>query len=250
MSTEKQHSQVILKPAIPKASSEETPCAACEVRHFAVCGALTPKELETFGGGMATISLPAGAPLVDEGEDDNYIYSITSGSLKCFKLLPDGRRQVTGFMFPGDFLGLTKSDTYINSVEAVTHATLCRMSRKELNKYADTISNLDRRLHEMASEALADVQDQILMLGRKTSEERVATFLLSLSRRAGERGGPVNPVEIPMSRDDIGDFLGLTTETVSRTFSRLRKRNLIGQDKERRTEILDFESLREISEGF
>ena len=250
MSTNKQRSQAILRPAIPKASSGETPCAACEVRGFAVCGALTPNELESFGGAMATISLPAGAPLVDEGEDDTHIYSITSGSLKCFKLLPDGRRQVTGFMFPGDFLGLTKSDSYINSVEAVTHATLCRMSRKDLNKYADTISNLDRRLHEMASEALADVQDQILMLGRKTSEERVATFLLSLSRRAGERGGPTNPVEIPMSRDDIGDFLGLTTETVSRTFSRLRKRELIGQDKERRTEILDFDTLREISEGF
>ena len=199
---------------------------------------------------MATVSLTAGAPLVDEGEDENYIYSITSGALKCFKLLPDGRRQITGFMFPGDFLGLAKSDTYINSVEAITPATLCRMSRKELNQFSDSISNLDRRLHEMASEALADVQDQLLMLGRKTSEERVATFLLSLSRRAGERGGKTNPVEVPMSRDDIGDFLGLTTETVSRTFSRLRKRGLIGQDKERRTEILDFDSLAEISDGF
>lgn len=250
MSTEKQRAQALLKPAIAKTSSGETPCAACEVRQFAVCGALTPKELDTFGGAMATIYLSAGDPLVDEGEDDNYIYSITTGSLKCFKLLPDGRRQVTGFLFPGDFLGLAKSDTYINSVEAITHSTLCRMSRKELNQFADNISNLDRRLHEMASEALADVQDQILMLGRKTSEERVATFLLSLSRRSSERGGPTNPVDIPMSRDDIGDFLGLTTETVSRTFSRLRKRNLIGQDKERRTEILDFDSLRDISEGF
>lgn len=250
MSTEKQRSHAILKPAIPKTALDETPCAACEVRQFAVCGALTPTELDQFGNAMATIYVDAGAPLVDEGEDDNFIYSITSGSLKCFKLLPDGRRQITGFMFPGDFLGLAKSPTYINSVEAITPATLCRMSRKDLGRYADNISNLDRRLHEMASEALADVQDQILMLGRKTSEERVATFLLSLSRRAGERGGTINPVEIPMSRDDIGDFLGLTTETVSRTFSRLRKRGLIGQDKERRTEILDFESLREISEGF
>ena len=250
MSSEKQNARAILKPAIPKISSGETPCAACEVREFAVCGALTPNELDSFGTGMATVSLTAGAPLVDEGEDENYIYSITSGALKCFKLLPDGRRQITGFMFPGDFLGLAKSDTYINSVEAITPATLCRMSRKELNQFSDSISNLDRRLHEMASEALADVQDQLLMLGRKTSEERVATFLLSLSRRAGERGGKTNPVEVPMSRDDIGDFLGLTTETVSRTFSRLRKRGLIGQDKERRTEILDFDSLAEISDGF
>ena len=102
----------------------------------------------------------------------------------------------------------------------------------------------------MASEALAELQGQLLLLGRKTAHERVATFLTMLSRRAEERGLPGNPIDVPMSRDDIGDFLGLTTETASRTFSRLRKDGLIGGDKDRRIEILDEEGLSDIADGF
>lgn len=250
MTTSYKNGCTLLRPEKSKSTKDESLCSTCEVRGFAVCGALSPAELDLFGKKMATTTLSPGDPLVDEGEPEKYVYSVTSGTLKCFKLLPDGRRQIMGFLFPGDFLGLTKSDTYTSSVEAISIATLCRMERKELDKVSDQIGNLDRRLHEMASEALTDVQGQLLMLGRKTAEERVATFLLSLSRRSGERGGATNPVDIPMSRDDIGDFLGLTTETVSRTFSRMRKRGLIGPDKDRQTEILDFDSLIEISEGF
>lgn len=199
---------------------------------------------------MASISLNAGATLIDEGEQDRHIFSITSGCLKCYKLLPDGRRQITGFLFPGDFLGLARSKTNTSSVEAITTSTLCRMQRTELDRIASAIPNLQRRLHELASEALAEVQGQILLLGRKTAQERVATFILMLSRRAGERAQGTNPVDIPMSRDDIGDFLGLTTETVSRTFSRLRKSGLIGMDKDKKVEILDIDALQEIAEGF
>lgn len=250
MTTRNENGDVELRPAKTKNAINSSPCAVCEAKGFAVCGALSPPELDKFGSAMATVTLSPGDPLVDEGEPEKHVYSVTSGSLKCFKLLPDGRRQIMGFLFPGDFLGLTKSDNYTTSVEAISTSTLCKMQRKELEKFSGQISNLDRRLHEMASEALAEVQDQLLMLGRKTAEERVATFLLSLSRRAGERGEPANPVSIPMSRDDIGDFLGLTTETVSRTFSRLRKHDLVGPDKDRQTTILDFDKLMEIAEGY
>lgn len=239
-----------LKPALPKSDAGVHPCAACEVREHAVCGALTLPELAKFGGAMKHISLEAGDHLVDEGESETHVFSVTAGCLKCFKLLPDGRRQVVGFVFPGDFLGLAKADAYTSSVEAVTTATLCRMDRRELEKMSTSIPNLDKRLHEMASEALAELQGQLLLLGRKTAHERVATFLTMLSRRAEERGLPGNPVDVPMSRDDIGDFLGLTTETVSRTFSRLRKDGLIGGDKDRRIEILDEEGLSDIADGF
>lgn len=240
----------VLKPAIPRDEGTESPCAACQVREHAVCGALAPAELSKFGGAMKTISLMPGDHLVDEGEPETHIFSVTSGCLKCFKLLPDGRRQIIGFLFPGDFLGLARATMNPSSVEAVTHASLCRMERRELEKLAHSIPNLDRRLHEMASEALAEVQGQLLLLGRKTAHERVATFLLMLSRRAGERGVPTNPVDVPMSRDDIGDFLGLTTETVSRTFSRLRKDGLIGGDRDRKIDILDETGLSDIAEGF
>ncbi|MGJ3258159.1 MAG: Crp/Fnr family transcriptional regulator [Rhodospirillales bacterium] len=226
------------------------PCAACQIREHAVCGALTFPELSKFGGAMKNISLDAGDHLVDEGEVEQHVFSVTSGCLKSYKLLPDGRRQIVGFVFPGDFLGLAKSEQYPSSVEAVTAASLCRMERRELKKMEDSIPNLDRRLHDMASEALAEVQGQLLLLGRKTAQERVATFLLMLSRRAAERGMAANPIDVPMSRDDIGDFLGLTTETVSRTFSRLRKDGLIGGDKDRKIQILDNEGLSDIADGF
>jgi len=239
-----------LKPALPREEAAENPCAACQVREHAVCGALTPPELARFGGKMKHITLQTGDHLVDEGEPEKHIFSVTDGCLKCFKLLPDGRRQIIGFLFAGDFLGLARADTSPSSVEAVTQATLCRMERREMENIAASLPNLERRLHDMASEALAEVQGQLLLLGRKTAHERVATFLLMLARRAGERGASTNPVDVPMSRDDIGDFLGLTTETVSRTFSRLRKDGLIGGDRDRKIEILDETGLGEIAEGF
>lgn len=239
-----------LKPAIPRGEAGENPCAACQVREHAVCGAMTPAELSRFGGGMKNVVLQPGDHLVDEGEPETHVFSVTDGCLKCFKLLPDGRRQIIGFLFPGDFLGLARSETNPSSVEAVTLANVCRMERRELEKLAGSIPNLERRLHDMASEALAEVQGQLLLLGRKTAHERVATFLLMLARRAGERGVSANPVDVPMSRDDIGDFLGLTTETVSRTFSRLRKDGLIGGDRDRKIEILDEDGLSAIAEGF
>jgi len=239
-----------LKTALPKDNAKENPCAACQVREHAVCGALMPAELERFGSAMKQVDLQPGDHLVDEGEPEKHVFSVTSGCLKCYKLLPDGRRQIVGFLFPGDFLGLARSAANPSSVEAVTQATLCRMERRDIESLAGSISNLERRLHEMASEALAEVQGQLLLLGRKTAHERVATFILLLSRRAGERGAPTNPVDVPMSRDDIGDFLGLTTETVSRTFSRLRKNGLIGGDRDRKIEILDEGGLSQIAEGF
>ena len=98
-------------------------------------------------------------------------------------------------------------------------------------------------------EALAELQGQLLLLGRKTAQERVASFLLTLSRRAVERGSVANPVDVPMSRDDIADFLGLTTETVSRTMTRLRGQNLIVANKDKTIEIVNADALAKIAEG-
>lgn len=224
-------------------------CEACTVKGVAVCGALTPKELDRFGADMSDVQIASGGTLICEGDPERHVFSVLSGCLKCYKLMPDGRRQITGFLFPGDFLGLGKSDAYAFSVEAVGNVNLCRMERTRLTALASEIPNLEHRLHDMAAEALTEIQEQLLLLGRKTAQERVATFLLSLSRRAEQRGAPANPVEIPMGRDDIGDYLGLTTETVSRTFSRLRKAGLIGSDRDKRVVLQDLEGLTDIAEG-
>lgn len=224
-------------------------CAVCGARGIAVCGSMTPPELVTFGQEMQQINLDAGQPLIDEGESDDYIFSVVSGCLKSYKTMPDGRRQVTGFMFAGDFLGLTKSDHYPSSVEAVSPAVLCRMERRKLDHFTECIDNLEHRLHDLTGEALADSQGQMLLLGRKTAAERLATFLLKLAARAKMRGRPDNPVAVPMSREDIADFLGLTTETVSRTFTKLRKAGLIGADQNHQIEVLDRAELERMAEG-
>jgi len=225
-------------------------CDFCRVINYSVCGALAPDELARFGASSHEIFLSEGDILVRDGDIEDYVFSVTSGCLKSFKQLPDGRRQVTGFYFPGDFLGLTDTDVYLADIEAISESGLCRMERKTLNSLTNEIPNLDRRLHELTSEALAELQGQIVLLGRKTAREKVATFLLMLSKRAFERGVTANPVSVPMIREDIADFLGLTTETVSRTFSTLRKLNLIGVDVDKTVELIDRDGLQRIAEGF
>jgi len=228
---------------------DHQPCETCAVRGIAVCGALSREELDKFGAEMSDVRLQSGDTLISEGDPEKHVFSVLSGCLKCYKLMPDGRRQITGFLFPGDFLGLGKCEENTFSAEAVGEVGLCRMERTRLTSLSGEIPNLKHRLYDLAAESLSELQDHILLLGRKTAQERVATFLLTLSKRAQLRGDIANPVEIPMGRDDIGDFLGLTTETVSRTFSRLRKAGIIGTDRDKRIQLINMEELESLAEG-
>lgn len=239
-----------LSKALYRARTGDTPCAACEVRHLAVCSALEDSDLESLEAILQHKNLQAGENLFDEGEPANYVYNLTSGCLKLYKLLPDGRRQVTGFLFAGDFVGLANSDDYIYSAEAVSDVELCRFEKTKLDNLMDAHVNFEKRLLGMARFELAEAQEQILMLGRKTAKERIASFIVMLSERAARRGHTTNPVEFPMSRNDIGDYLGLTTETVSRTLTRLRKSGAISLDTDRSITINERETLAEIAEGF
>ena len=239
-----------LSKALYRAKQGDSPCAACEVRHLAVCSALEDSDLSSLEAILQHKNLQAGETLFDEGEPAQYVYNLTSGCLKLYKLLPDGRRQVTGFLFGGDFVGLANSDDYIYSAEAVSAVALCKFEKTKLDRLMNEHISFEKRLLGMARFELAEAQEQILMLGRKTAMERIASFILMLSERAERRGDAENPVEFPMSRNDIGDYLGITTETVSRTLTRLRKNNAISLDTDRSITINEHEKLREIAEGF
>lgn len=232
-----------------KPHQPSAPCRACTVRHLTVCAPLEDRELQEVSTIAHSVELGPGDPLFDEGEPANHVFNVTGGTLKVYKLLPDGRRQVTGFLFPGDFLGLANHDIYAYSAEAITHAALCRFSRSKLEGLLERFPKMQSRLLGVASHELAVAQEQMLVLGRKTAKEKIATFLLSLSRRAAERGQTDNPVMLPMSRTDIGDYLGLTTETVSRTFTQLRTAGLIVLQSGGKVQIADMESLQAIAEG-
>ena len=212
-----------LQDPVPRAGHRPSPCSACTVRHLTICAALDEAELVQMSAIISSMELSPGDPLFDEGEPADYVFNVTAGAVKVYKLLADGRRQMTGFLFPGDFLGLANEETYAYSAEAVTHTALCRFPRRKLERLLEEFPRMERRLLGMASHELAVAQEQMLLLGRKTAKEKVASFLLMLSRRAEQRGQNGDPVAVPMSRNDIADYLGLTTETVSRTFTQLRR---------------------------
>jgi CRP/FNR family transcriptional regulator len=169
--------------------------------------------------------------------------------VKLYKLLPDGRRQITGFLITGDFLGLALNDSYAYSAETVTLTSLCRFPRRKMEALLDEFPKMQRRLFSMASNELAAAQDQMLLLGRKTAREKICSFLLMLSQRASRRGHKENPVLVPMSRADIADYLGLTTETVSRTFTQLKTSGTICLQEGNRIHIADMDAINDMAEG-
>lgn len=195
-----------------------------------------------------SVQVPEGSNLVHEGDDDTLIFTVTTGCFKSYKQLADGRRQITGFYFPGDFIGLSQREHYLVDVEAVTQSSVCQMRRSDLKLLSRQMPKIEHRLYDLTSDALAELQGQVLLLGRKTAQERLATFIMMLSDRAGEDGESADTVRVPMTRQDIADFLGLTIETVSRTFSALRKKGVIGTETKGEIDILDNDALARLSD--
>lgn len=235
-----------LKPAVPRPGALRS-CQSCAIRSMSVCGALRVGELQRLEMIRKSVKLDTRETLFYEGDPASDLFNVTHGAIKVYKLLADGRRQITGFLFPGDFLGLALHNRYTYSAEAITQSELCRFPRGAFEKFLDEFPALERRLLQSASNELAAAQDQMLLLGRKTAKERIATFLLSLSEREVRRGEKHSVAELPMSRNDIGDYLGLTVETVSRTFTRLKKSGLIELQSAHHVVLSDPDALREIA---
>ncbi len=229
--------------------ARNNPCAACTVRPFAMCGALEDSDLDRLNAISGTVTAEASQAIVYEGDTADYVFNVLSGVVRLTKMMSDGRRQITGFLFPGDFLGLSVKGMYACSAEAVTGVSLCRFARSRLTTLYKDRPELEHRLLDMASDELARTQDQILLLGRKTARERVVSFLLLLSDQAERIDQPGNPVDLPMSRSDIADYLGLTIETVSRTMTGLAKDGLITLPNAHRAVLEDKAALEAIASG-
>jgi CRP/FNR family transcriptional regulator, anaerobic regulatory protein len=197
------------------------PCSICEARALSVCNAVPNSDVARLSSIVVVTDVAAGQGFIAEGEPATSFFNITAGTAKLFKLLPDGRRQITGFIGPGQFLGLAVSDTYAFSAEAIEPVRYCRFKRAALRTLLDDFPLMEKRLLEVASNELVAAQEQMLLLGRKTARERLASFLLTQSRRGMPSGHARRQFRLPMTRIDIADYLGLTIETVSRTFTRL-----------------------------
>lgn len=225
------------------------PCQGCEVRNKAVCGVLDCANLAQFRGLGWTLRLGSGQTLFHEGDPATRVFTLTSGMLKLYKLLPDGRRQVTGFMHPGDFLGMSVDDEHAFSAEALEDAQLCWFPRNRFDDFVEAHAPMERELYRMAAHELAAAQQQMVLLGRKTATERLASFLLLLAKRSQQiPGHSANLIRLSMSRADIADYLGLTKETVSRVLSAFRRDRLIRLHSVDEVEIIDPDGLEQLAE--
>lgn len=240
----------VLSEAVAQPTVMDSPCRACPVRHLSICAALSANELKDLESIMSTAEVPSKASLFHEGDPAEYAYSVTTGVVKLYTLLPDGRCQILGFLFPGDFVGLSARSTYGFTAEAVSGATLCRFQRSKFSALLHRYPHLEDRLLARAGDELDAAREQMLMLGRKTAKERLASFLLLVSEKGERSGQSPQRVRLLMSRSDIADFLGLTTETVSRSFTQLRKSGHIAKQESERLDLLDLPGLRAIAQGF
>ena len=213
---------------------EGHPCADCPVRPITICRGL---DGPTLAGMRALGTMQRIRPeqsVFHEGDAAKRVFMVTHGALKLYTLLADGRRQITGFMFPGDFLGVSVDEEYAFTVDRF----ICEHPKVE------------RELYRLAAHELAEAQRQMVLLGRKAAAERLASFFLSLLERAERASGVLEQAfDLPMSRIDIADYLGLTKETVSRMLAHLRSRGLIRLQAQDRVEVLDRDGLRATADG-
>jgi CRP/FNR family transcriptional regulator, anaerobic regulatory protein len=224
-------------------------CRSCESRQASICAGVPDASLDNLASVTTSRCAAPGDVILEEGAAADHAFTITSGMVKVFKLMPNGRRQITGFMFARDILGLAHQGAYVSSAEAVTDVTLCRFPRSKLESLLDQFPQMERRLLRMTATELAAAQDQMVLLGRKTASEKIASFLLMLADRSERLDGAADEVDLPMTRTDIADYLGLTTETVSRTITHLRKRGCIELLNPACVRILDRDALGELAEA-
>jgi CRP/FNR family transcriptional regulator len=225
-------------------------CAACELREYAFCSALADDELAALERIVRPVRLTPGQVLFQEGDEADSVFNVTAGTMRVYKLLPDGRRQITGFLIPPDYLGISTKGAYSYSAEAVTDVELCCFRRPELDALFSRFPKLERRLLSIATDEITAAQDQMLLLGRKSANEKIASFLFGLARRTCVDGGRDDPVLLPMTRADIADYLGLTIETVSRTISRFKRSGMIEITDPNSIVLIGRDELREIAEAY
>lgn len=227
-------------------TSFEKNCEQCPIRHRALCSTCSSVELSELNDTKYYRSFEAGQPIMWSGDRMGFVGSVVSGTATIERLMEDGRKQTMGLLLPSDFIGRPGRDTAIYDVTAVTDVVLCCFRREGFEQMVDKTPHLSQRMLEMALDELDAAREWMLLLGRKTAREKIATFLMMLVRRTViTRDDSVSEVKIvlPLTREAMSDFLGLTIETVSRQFSTLRKEGLIVLEGKRELTIPDVGAL-------
>lgn len=210
------------------AVSRPVSCDVCEVRERSICGDLGAKEFSQVEKTMARRTVAKGKALMEEGEPNDSLYIVISGSFRLTKHLEDGRRQVTGFLFKGEFMGVRATEESAYTAEALEDSYVCCFPHQFLNAVAVDTPGVKDRLIARGQTEYHKAQNHIVLLGKKSADERVESFLRLVSDAIGaaDADGLID-TPLPMSRQDIADYLGLRLETLSRTLSAMKKNGTI-----------------------
>lgn len=221
-------------------------CRACEARHKGICGALSGDELQRLSKHTSKRVASRKSELIHE-EDQVHTYSnILSGAVKLTKLMPDGRQQIVGLQFAPDFLGRPFMSESNFGAEVAVDVRLCSFPKDVLESMLVENPGLENRLLRQVLKELDEARQWMLVLGRMTAREKVASFLSLISDHIDpEHEGDSVTFELPLSRAEIADYLGLTIETVSRQFTALRKEGLIEIEGNRHIVVPDREALKD-----
>ena len=220
-------------------------CKACEARNGGICATLSSAQLAELNKHSTRRKVEAGNEVIGQGENVGSYSNILNGVVKLSKMMADGRQQIVGLQFAPDFLGrpfLTESSV---TAEAATETEICCFPRPIIDRMVAEAPNLERKLHSQSLKELDEARDWMLTLGRETAQEKVASFLYLIATHIDpERSGNSTTFDLPLSRADIADFLGLTIETVSRQMTKLRKDNIIVIENNRHVIVPEMRRLR------
>ncbi|SFJ86017.1 transcriptional regulator FnrL [Celeribacter neptunius] len=222
-------------------------CGSCPIRHRAVCARCETDELEELDAIKYYRSYEAGQPIVWSGDRMDFVASVVTGVASLSQAMEDGRTQMVGLLLPSDFLGRPGRDVAPYDVIAVSNLTLCCFRRKPFEQMMIRTPHIGQRLLEMTLDELDAAREWMLILGRKTAREKIASLMAILARREASLGlGSTEngmSFELPLTREAMADYLGLTLETVSRQISALKRDGVITLEGKRKVLIPDFDRL-------
>lgn len=229
----------------------QTKCTDCPIRHRAVCSYCGPRELEFLSAIKSYRTFKPGEEIVAMGERTDFLGSVVEGCVSLSRIMSDGRRQMVGLLFPSDFIGRPMRPEAPFDAIAVSEVRLCIFSRSRFESMLRETPVLEQRLLEMTLDELDSAREWMVLLGRKTAKEKIASFFAIAARRlASVRQVALEDgvsLDLPLTREDMADYLGLTIETVSRQISALKKEGLIDMKDARRLTIPDYGALLEMA---
>ena len=220
--------------------------AACEhgCRFFADAACIKSSDMETAG---TTVRFARNATIYSKGDEARYSFKVVEGAVRLSRIFADGRRQIVNFYLPDESFGIELSEEYTATAEAVSDVVALRCPRLCISQMTDGDPDISHKRLAMFSRSLAAAERHVAMLGHQSAKERVASFFMALEMQ--RRSGDQHTLDLPLSRQDIADYLGLTIETTCRALSELKRLNIISTPSRRRIVIRDLPGLAAIAEG-